>query len=162
MAVGTGARTEFIVEPGKQDLTIRQVFDAPRERVYKLYTNPKLKARWWGPREMTTKIDRMDVRRGGIWRHTQRDPQGKDWVFWGVYHDVVPPERIVDTFEWEGMPGHLSLQITTFKEVDGKTEATTKVIFQSVEDRDGMVNSGMERGVRESGERFAELLAHEK
>ncbi len=162
MASAVGTRTEFIVEPGKHTVVIRRVFDAPRERVFKFVGNPKLLPRWWGPRDMTTKVDRMDFRRGGSWRFVQRDPQGKEHAFHGVYHDVVAPERYTETFEYEGMPGHVSLQTTTLKEVDGKTEMTTVVVFASVEDRDGMVSSGMERGIRDSTERFVELLAHEK
>jgi len=101
----------------------------------------------------------MDFRRGGSWCFVQRDPQGKEHVFHGVYHDVVAPERCIDTFEYEGMPGHVNLETTTFKEIDGKTEMTTVVVFQSVEDRDGMVATGMERGIRDSTERFSELLS---
>ncbi len=158
MASVTMAKTEFVVEPGKQSVIIKRVFDAPREKVFKMVGNPKLTPQWWGPRELTTKVDRMDFRRGGSWRFIQRDPQGKEHVFHGVYHDVVAPERYSDTFEYEGMPGHVSFESTTFKEIDGRTEMTTVVVFQSVEDRDGMVGTGMERGTRESTERFAELL----
>ncbi len=162
MAVGTRAKTEFIVEPGKQTVVIKRLFDAPRERVFKFVGSSKLLPRWWGPHELTTKVERMDFKRGGSWRFIQRDKEGKEYAFHGVYHDVVAPERYIDTFEYEGMPGHVSLEVVTFKDVDGKTEMTTLVVFESVEDRDGMVASGMERGVRDSTDRFAELLVHER
>ncbi len=162
MASMIASRTEFIVEPGKHYVDIKRVFDAPRERVFKFVSNPRLIPRWWGPRELTTKVERMDFRRGGSWRFIQRDQQGKEYAFHGVYHDVVAPDRYIDTFEYEGMPGHVSMEINTFKEVDGRTEMTTRVVFMSVEDRDGMIATGMERGVRDSTDRFAELLAHER
>jgi len=152
-------KAQFIVEPGKQSVVIKRIFDAPRDKVFKMVGNPKLIPHWWGPREMTTKVDRMDFRRGGSWRFTQRDPQGKEHAFHGVYHDVVTPERYIDTFEYEGMPGHVNLETTTFKEIDGKTEMTTVVVFQSIEDRDAMVATGMERGISDSTERFSELLS---
>lgn len=161
MSIVTATNTKFIVEPGKQSVLIKRVFDAPRDRVFKMVGNPKLIPQWWGQRELTTKVDRMYFHRGGSWRFIQRDPQGKEYAFHGVYHDVVAPERYIDTFEFEGMPGHVTLETTTFKEIDGKTEMTTLVVFQSVEDRDGMVATEMERGTRESTDRFNELLAKE-
>ncbi len=158
MASVTMAKTEFIVEPGNQSVVVKRIFDAPREKVFKMVSDPKLVPHWCGPRDLTTKVDRLEFRRGGSWRFIQRDPQGKEYAFHGVYHDVVAPERFVQTYEDEGMPGHLSFSTTTFKEVDGRTEMTTVMVFQSVEDRDAMLASGMERGTRESTDRFVELL----
>jgi uncharacterized protein YndB with AHSA1/START domain len=162
MASLTATRTQFVVEPGKQNVVIKRVFSGSRDRVFKLVSNPKLIPRWWGPRELRTKVDRMDFHRGGSWRYVQRDAQGKEYAFHGVYHDVVSPERYVNTSEFEGMPGHVTLETTTFKEIDGRTEMTTIVVFPSVEDRDRMVATGMERGVRESVDRFEELVVHER
>ncbi len=66
-------RTNLVAEPGKQEIVITQVFDAPRERVFKTCTDPTLIPQWWGPRSLTTTVDAMDVRAGGIWRFVQRD-----------------------------------------------------------------------------------------
>jgi uncharacterized protein YndB with AHSA1/START domain len=153
------AKTDLVAEPGKQAVVITRIFDAPRELVFKAITDPGLIPQWWGPRRLTTTVDKMDVRPGGVWRFVQRDQDGNEYAFNGVYHAVVPPERLVYTFEFEGMPGHVLLETVTFEEHDGKTTATDTPVFQTVEDRDGMLASGMEEGAVETMDRFAELLA---
>lgn len=154
------AKMNLIAEPGKQEIVMTRVFDAPRELVFKAYTDPALIPQWWGPKSLTTTVDRMDVRLGGVWRFAQRDAEGNEYAFYGVYHAIVSPERLVYTFEFEGMPGHVLLATVTFEELnDGKTRLTDRSVFQSVEDRDGMLKSGMEEGATESLDRFAELLA---
>ncbi|MGI8564830.1 MAG: SRPBCC family protein [Candidatus Dormibacter sp.] len=151
--------TEFIVRPGTQEVVVTRVFDAPREVVFKAITDPNLIPKWWGPRSQTTIVDKMDLRPGGAWRFIGREPDGSEYAFHGVYHAIVPPERIVNTFEFEGMPGHVLMETVTLEDVDGKTRMTTKSVYQSIEDRDGMVGAGMETGATESGDRLAELLA---
>jgi uncharacterized protein YndB with AHSA1/START domain len=152
------AETRITAEPGRQDLVIRRTFDAARERVFKALTDPGSIPKWWGPGSLTTTVDKMEVKPGGLWRFVQRDPEGNEFAFHGVYHESVPPRRLVYTFEWEGMPGHVSLETITLEERDGKTETTDKVVFQSVEDRDGMLKSGMEEGAKESMDRLEALL----
>ena len=154
----TGDRTRIIAEPGKQEVIITRVFDAPRNHVFRAYTDPKLIPQWWGPERYTTVIDKMDVRPGGLWRFVQHDAEGNKYAFHGVYHEVLSPERIVDTFEFEGMPGHVSLETATFEAIGDKTKVTARSVFQTVEDRDGMVGSGMEKGVLDTMDRLAELL----
>lgn len=152
------SRTKFTAEPGRQEIVINRIFDAPREKVFKASMDPKLIPQWWGPKRFTTKVDKMDVRPGGVWRFVHRDAEGNEYAFHGVYHEIVPNERVVDTFEFEGMPGHVSLETMTLEEQDGKTKLTTRSVFQSVEDRDGMVGSDMEEGVAETMDRLAELV----
>jgi uncharacterized protein YndB with AHSA1/START domain len=149
--------TEVLVEPGKQGIVMSRTFDAPRELVYRAYTDPDLIPRWWGPRYLTTTVAALDARAGGTWRFLQRDPDGNEYGFHGVFHDVTP-ERIVQTFEFEGMPGHVALDTAVLEDVDGRTKVTVISVFQSIEDRDGMVESGMESGARETWERLEELL----
>jgi uncharacterized protein YndB with AHSA1/START domain len=146
-------------EAGNHEIVITHMFDAPRDLVFKLYTNPEMIPQWWGPRRLTTKVDRMEVRPGGQWRFVQHDMDGKEYAFHGVYHEIKQPERTVSTFEWEGMPGHELMETIVFDEVNGKTRVTDSSVFQSVEDRDGMLKQGMEEGSYESSERFAEILA---
>jgi uncharacterized protein YndB with AHSA1/START domain len=153
------AKTEYVIEPGRHDLTITRDFDAPRELVFKAFTDPKLVARWFGPRQYTTTVDTMEARPGGLWRFIQRDDKGNEFAFHGVHHDVVAPERIVATFEFEGVPGHVLLQTTTFEPMGGKTRLKEHLVFESVADRDGMVASGMQKGSDESMDRMAEILA---
>lgn len=150
--------TKLTAEPGKQEVVVTHIFDAPRDLVFKIMMDPTLVAQWWGPRDLTTIVEKMEVKKGGIWRFIQRDASGSEFAFNGVYHEILAPERVIDTFEFEPMPGHVLLESMTLVEQDGKTILTSKLIFQSVEDRDGMVNSGMESGQAESMERLAELL----
>jgi len=149
---------KIIAEPGKQELFIISTFDAPRELVFKAYTDPDLIPQWWGPRIFTTIVEKMEVRPGGMWRFVQRDSTGNEYAFHGVYHAIIPPERIVQTFEFEGMPGHVALETATFQEHQGRTEVTGQAVFQSIEDRDADLNSGMEEGASETMYRLAELL----
>ncbi len=151
-------KLNLVAEPGKQEIVITRVFDAPRDLAFKAANDPKLIPRWWGPKRYTTTVDKMDVRPGGVWRFIQRDAKGNQFAFYGVYHAIVAPERLVYTFEFEGMPGHVLLETATYEEQGEKTKLTVKDVFQSVEDRDGMLNSGMEEGAAETMDRFAELL----
>jgi len=137
-----------------------RVFDAPRELVFTVMTDPAHIPQWWGQRHTTTTVDKMDVQAGGLWRYVQRDQHGNEFAFHGVYHSITAPERVIDTFEFEGMPGHVILETLTLEEqTDGKTRMTVSSVFQSVADRDGMLSAGMESGANESYDRFDELLA---
>jgi uncharacterized protein YndB with AHSA1/START domain len=150
--------TEIIVEPGKQEIVITRTFDAPRELVYRAYTDPDLIPRWWGPRQYETVVDRLEPRQGGVWRFLNRDADGTEYAFHGVIHEASP-ERIVQTFEFEGEPGHVALDTAVLEDAGGgRTRVTATSVFQSVADRDGMVASGMESGARETYDRLAELL----
>ena len=145
--------------PDTGELTYTRVFDAPRELVFKAYTDPKLFAQWWGPRRHENKIEKFDSRPGGEWHVIQKGEDGSEFGFRGVNHDVVAPERICQTFEFLGVPGHVALQTATFEALGNKTKVTAHMVFQSVMDRDGMVAAGMRDGADESMERLAELLA---
>ncbi|NKY98147.1 SRPBCC family protein [Nocardiopsis alborubida] len=148
-----------IAEPGQHDIVITRSFDAPRDVVFRAMTDPEYLARWWGLKENETVIDRADLRPGGSWRFVEHAPDGREYGFHGVVHDIVAPERFVQTFEFEGMPGHVCLETTTLEERDGRTLYTSTTVFQSVEDRDGMVESGMEYGLKQSMGVLDELLA---
>src|SRR5690242_3108205 len=154
----TVPKTEYTIEPGKQDIISTVVLDAPRELVFKAYTDPKLFAQWWGPRRYKIEIDKFDSRSGGEWRVVHVGADGSRYGFRGVNHDVVAPERICATFEYEGFPGHVALQTATFEPLGNKTRVVAHQVFESVMDRDGMVASGMEEGANESMERLAVLL----
>jgi uncharacterized protein YndB with AHSA1/START domain len=148
--------------PSDREVRITRIFDAPRELVFKASLDPDLLSQWWGPKRYTTTVEKMDVKPGGVWRFIQHDQAGNKYAFNGVYREIVPPEREVHTFEFEGMPGHVLLETSTFEEFEGKTKLTVSDLFQSVEDRDGMFNSGMKEGATESMERLEELLKKHK
>ncbi len=149
--------TKVIAEPGKQEIVIKTTVDAPAALVFRAFTEPELVEQWLGPKRYITIVDKMDARFGGEWRFINRDADGMEYAFRGVFHQVSP-KRIVRTFEWEGMPGHISLESADFDEHDGKTDITAVSVFLSLEDRDGMLEGGMEEGVKEVYERLAGLL----
>ncbi len=153
------SKLNLVAEPGKQEIVITRVFDAPRELLFKAFTDPKLIPQWWGPKIYNTRVDKMEAKPGGIWRFIHRNANGNEFCFHGVYHEVASPERLVYTFEFEGMPGHVLLETVTFEEQGSKTKLIDQSVFQSVADRDGMIQSGMEGGASESMDRLAELLA---
>ncbi|GHO90309.1 hypothetical protein KSF_003570 [Reticulibacter mediterranei] len=95
--------TKIHAQPGHQEILITREFDAPRELVFKVITDPKLLPQWWGPRYLSTEVDKIDMRSGGQWRFIQRDTEGREYAFSGVYHEVLAPERIINTFEFEGL-----------------------------------------------------------
>ncbi len=153
------SKTQITAEPGSTLITIEREFDAPRDLVFTAYTDPELVVQWLGPRDLTLRIDEYDVRDGGKWRYIHVDADGNEAGFHGVFHGTPSPDGTVQTFEYEGMPGHVAMETLTLTERDGRTLVRTISSFQSVEDRDGMVASGMERGVHDSHERMTELLA---
>jgi uncharacterized protein YndB with AHSA1/START domain len=145
-----------------REVVMSRVFDAPRALMFKIYTDPKHIPQFWGPTKYTTIVDRLEVRVGGIWRFIQRDGKGKEFAFNGVFKEIDSPKRLAYTFEFEGMPGHIILETLTFEESNGRTTLTATAQFQDIEDRDGMLNSGMESGATESWDRLADLLENEK
>ncbi len=152
------AQLNVKVDTANRAIVLTRVFEAPRELVFKVLLDPKLVPQWWGPRNLTTKVEKMDVRLGGTWRYVQHDAAGQEFAFHGVYREIAPPERLVYTFEWEALPGHEILETVMLEDLGGKTKMTTRDDYQSVEDLQGMLQSGMEGGARESADRFAELL----
>jgi uncharacterized protein YndB with AHSA1/START domain len=155
-------KTEIIAEPGKQELFIKREFDAPRELVFRAHTDPDIYVKWVGPRDLTMTIDKWDPRDGGSYAFTH-EREGQKYRFLGVYHEIAEPERIIGTFEFDGLPerGHVILGTTKFEELPGgRTRLVHQSVFQSVQDRDGMIASGMERGVNEGYEKLDEFLAN--
>jgi uncharacterized protein YndB with AHSA1/START domain len=155
-------RVTVKAEPGKQELLITREFNAPREMVFKAFTDPELLIRWLGPKNMTMSIDVYEMKAGGWYRYVHTDERGNHYAFRGSVHEVYTPERIIQTFEFEGIPGkgHVSLDTSIFEELsENRTKLTIHSVFRSVMDRDGMAASGMEGGLNEGFERLDELLA---
>ena len=155
-------KTIITAEPGKQELFITREFDAPRELVFKAYTDEEIYAQWLGPHGLATWFEVFEPVSGGKYKFIQKDKDGNEFVFHGVTHEVLAPERIIGTFEFDGLPesGHVTLETSRFEALPGnRTRVTSHSVFQSVEDRDGMVQSGMEHGVVEGYERLDEILA---
>ena len=154
----TPISTSKITTPTDREIHIERVFNAPRERVWRAFTNPKLIAQWWG-RGNKLVIERMEVERGGHGRFIEHSPNGVHG-FEGRYREVTPPERLALTFEWDGMPGHVAVNTMTLEDLgDGRTKVVTTSLFHTTEERDGMPRSGMENGVNQSYAALDALLA---
>jgi uncharacterized protein YndB with AHSA1/START domain len=153
------SKTQITAEPGIPQIIIEREFDAPRELVFRAYTDPELVVQWLGPRDLKMRIEEYDVRDGGKWRYVSTDADGNEFGFHGVFHGTPSPDGTVQTFEFEGMPGHVAMDTLTLVERDGRTLSRTVSSFQSVQDRDGMIESGAEHGVHDSHERLTELLS---
>ena len=151
-------RTATVTTPAEREIRIERVFHAPRERVFGVYTDPELVPEWWGPRGTTTTVDVMEPRTGGSWRFVATDPDGSETAFRGTYREITPYERVVQTFEWEGMPGHVSVETAEFEDLGERTKVVTTSVFHTAEERDGMLGSGMEKGMNETYQRLDELL----
>ena len=153
-------KTEIIAEPGSQELFIKREFDAPRELVFQAHVDPDIYVRWVGPKDLKMTIEKWEPRDGGSYSFThERD--GQKFAFIGVYHEIVAPERIIGTFEFTGLPerGHVILGTTKFEDLpDGRSRLIHQSVFQSVDDRDGMIASGMERGVNDGYDKLDSLL----
>ncbi|HEY4200923.1 MAG TPA: SRPBCC family protein [Devosiaceae bacterium] len=154
-------QTLEITAPSDQPLIVMtRAFVAPRALVWRAFTDPMLVSNWWGPRRARVTVVKLDLRPGGNWCFEDHRSDGRTFVFRGTYLEVVAPERIVNTFGMQGMDeDKLLVETHTFEERDGVTHYRSLSRFDSVADRDRMLDSGMESGARESLERLAELLA---
>jgi uncharacterized protein YndB with AHSA1/START domain len=147
-----------------REIVIARTFDAPRELVWEAWTNPKHVVNWWGPRGFTTTIEQMDVRPGGIWKHTMRGPDGAEFPNYSVFEEVVKPERIVFSHGGSQRGGELHVQFIatwTFEDLgNNQTRLTARMVFPTAEARDIVVKEyGAIEGGKQTLERLAEYLA---
>ena len=147
-----------VTTPSDREIRIERVFAAPRARVWRAMTDPALVAQWWGGGDKLV-IEKFEPTRGGRWRFVSHGPEGVHG-FEGRFREVTPPERVVQTFEWDGMPGHVIVEHMTLEDLgDGRTRLVTVSLFHTTEERDGMLQSGMERGMNQSYTALDEVLA---
>ncbi|HJS17258.1 MAG TPA: SRPBCC family protein [Anaerolineales bacterium] len=154
-------KTTIKAEPGSQEMFITREFDAPRALVYKAHVDPDLYIQWLGPRGYEMVLESFEPISGGKYRYIHKDKDGNEFAFHGVFHEMSE-ELMIQTFEFEGLPerGHVVLDTMRLEELpDNRTRVTIQSIYQSVEDRDGMIQAGMESGMNEGYERLDELLA---
>jgi uncharacterized protein YndB with AHSA1/START domain len=147
-----------VTTPSDREIAMTREFNAPRDLVFEAHTSCEHMSRWWGPRKYEFADCDIDFRAGGKWRVVHRGPDGEEFAFRGEYREIVPPERIVWTFEYEGFPGNVSVETLTLEERDGKTTMRTSSVYDTAEARDQMLESGMEEGARETMERLDEYL----
>jgi uncharacterized protein YndB with AHSA1/START domain len=143
---------------GEREIRTERIFNAPRERVWRAMTDPALLAQWWG-RGNKLVIERLELERGGHWRFVEHSDHGVHG-FEGRFREVAPPERMVQTFEWDGMPGYPMVQTLTLEDLgDGRTRVVSLTMAFTREERDGMLGSGMEGGMNESYAALERVLA---
>lgn len=153
------ATTQITAEPAVPQLEVTTEFAAPRDLLFRAYTDPELLAQWLGPRGLTLTIDHIDPRHGGTWRYIGSDADGGKYTFRGVFHGTPSPDGIVQTVESDGMPGHVCLETITFTERGGTTTVTQNTIYQSAQDRDRVLRYDMAEDIHDSIERLEHLLA---
>ena len=147
-----------VTTPADREIRIERTFDAPRDRVWRAFTDPKLLAQWWG-RGNKLVIEKFELERGGHWRFVEHGPEGVNG-FEGRFREVTPKDRIVQTFEWDGMPAYVIVETLELQDLgDGRTKVVTVSLFHTTEERDGMLQSGMEEGLNQSYEALDRLLA---
>jgi uncharacterized protein YndB with AHSA1/START domain len=147
-----------VTTPSEREIRIERIFNANRDRVWQAFTDPKQVAQWWG-RGHKLDIEKFEPKRGGHWRFVEH-ADGQTHGFEGRYREVTPKERIVQTFEWDGMPGHVVVESVTLEDLgDGRTRVVNISLFHTQEERDGMLHSGMETGLNESYQALDRLLA---
>lgn len=141
------------------ELAMQRTIAAPRALIYRAFTEAEMIPNWWGLRSSTTIVDTFEPWVGGRWRFIQREADGTEYAFRGEFLELDPPSRIVQTFEFEPIPGHIVTDSLTLVEIDGGTLIRIVSTFESMEDRDGLLRSGMEAGANETYDRLEELLA---
>lgn len=152
------SKTQVTAESGLPFVDVRRAFDAPRELLFRAFTDPELLVQWLGPRKYSMVIDEFDVRDGGRWRYRHLDDEGGEWAFHGVFHGVPSLDGLTQTFEYEGAPGHVSLDAITFEEARGRTIVHTHSVYQSLKARDAMVAGGMADGMDDGYTRLEALI----
>ena len=158
MDITNAGRRATLTTPTDRELRIERIFDAPRPRVWRALTEPELVKQWWGRGNPLT-VERMEVERGGHWRFVEHSDDG-DHGFEGRFREVVPPEKLSMTFEWDGAPGHTVVQTMTLEDLgDNRTRVVSTSMFFTKEDCDAMMSSGMEGGMNESYQALDRVLA---
>lgn len=151
--------TRITAQPGTPFIDIEREFDAPRDLVWRAWTEPELLKQWLGPARYEMVVEEYELRDGGRWRYIHRADDGGEHIFHGVFHGEPSPDGFTQTFEYGGAPGHVSLERLTLVEVEGRTVSRTHSVYQSIEARDAMVRSGMAEGVNEGFDRLDDVLA---
>ena len=152
--------TTIEADPNLPTIRIVRDFDAPRDKVFRAWTDPELVVQWLGPKSTEMRIDQWNARTGGDYRYAALQDGEEVAAFYGSFHEVRPSERLVQTFTWEGMPDGVSLDTMTFEDLGGgRTRTIGLSVVENLEARDGIMASGMEVGVYEGYEKLDALLA---
>ncbi|HUJ50036.1 MAG TPA: SRPBCC family protein [Bryobacteraceae bacterium] len=144
--------------PSDREISMTRVFNTPASVLFDVWTKPEHVRKWYGVRQTTVTVCDIDLRVGGAWRWVVTR-NGMEVAFSGVFREIDPPRRLQRTEVFEAMPGAESLVTLTFDEKDGQTTLTLNMFFQSKQDRDGALKSGMELGIKECFQKIDDLVA---
>jgi uncharacterized protein YndB with AHSA1/START domain len=163
MAVSRVANSESfkLTTPSDREIRMTRLFDAPRHLVFEAMSKPEHVARWWGNlgEGYSVPVCEIDLRPGGAWRYVNRTPKGELATFYGVYREIDPPERVVFTEIFEPFPDAESVVTVVLTEENGKTRFTITASYPSLEVRDMVLKTGMEKGAALSYDRLEEVAA---
>ncbi len=163
MAVSRVGNSESftVTTPSDREIRLTRLFDAPRNLVFEAMTRPEHVRQWWGclADGYSVPVCEIDLRPGGAWRFVSRTPKGELVAFYGVYREIAPPERLMFTEIFEQFPDAESVVTAVYTEENGKTRLTATVLYPSVEVRDMVLKSGMDRGAAISYDRLEDVVA---
>jgi uncharacterized protein YndB with AHSA1/START domain len=163
MAAGGVANSDTfnVATPSDREIRLTRIFDAPRDLVFEAMTKPEHVRRWWGilGEGYSVPVCEVDLRPGGSWRYVNRTARGQDVEFYGVYREITPPERVVFTEIYAPYPDNESVVTVTLAEERGRTRFTLTAQYPSVEVRDAVMQSGMEKGAAISYDRLEEIAS---
>jgi uncharacterized protein YndB with AHSA1/START domain len=152
-----GTAKATVTRTSDREFRVERIFNAPRDRVWKAMTRIEYLSQWWG-RGNPLDIERYEFRKGGHWRFVEH-AHGEAHGFEGRFREIAGPDRASQTFEWDGMPGHVIITTSTLEDLgDGRTKLIGTSLFHTPEDCDGMLNSGMEGGMNESYDALDRVL----
>lgn len=146
-----------LATPSDREIVITRVFNAPPQLVFEAWTRPEHVQHWYGTRDLALVVCQIDLRAGGTYRYVLRAASGQEYAFSGVYREIVPYTKLVYTDSFEDMPGHEAVVTLTLEEDNGKTRLMSRSLYQSEEDRNAHIRSGMEQGMKET---LSRLEAH--
>ncbi len=152
-------RREFSLPPDVPAIVMTEEFTYPLERAWTVRFEPLYVANWWRPRGYTNPIVEIDPVKGGAWRIAQRDPEGNEFSFYGVFDEVVPLVRTVQTFVSELFPDLPTTLTTEFSRTQAGTQVVTTHLYPSHDVRKGAVGLGTMERMAESSQRYDVLLA---
>ncbi len=163
MAVSRVANSESfnLTTPSDRDIQLTRLFDAPRSLVFEAMSKPEHITQWWGRlgEGYSVPVCEVDLRPGGTWRFVNRTPKGELATFYGVYREIAPPERMVFTEIFEPFPDAESVVTVVLTDESGKTRLTLTARYPSLDVRNMVLKTGMEKGAAISYDRLEEVVA---
>lgn len=159
--------SDLALVPDDRRLEIVREFDAPRDLVWRAFSDSYHLSRWWGPKGFANPVCELDFRVGGRWYHVMRGPDGRDYPADSEFLEIVPPERIVyrnrrlEAAAFAGNPPPSFLRVLSFEDLGGRTRLTLEAYFDTSAEREAVIRRGFREGTLESWDKLAGLLGQQ-